>query len=182
MLKPNPPPLSNGQHRHITIICDGQSALDTIEISLKMNKVKNKHSDLISLATAIWDSSNYKFTKKHVKAYQDDLQRPLTINETLNYKMDDLVKNIIRTHIHSNQDINFSPTSLEFGTVRCNGVIIGSSLQQSLYHSILHSKLGSRLSIFRKISEPILYNIIHWRVLEMSRKEDRLATKIFISK
>ena len=57
-----PPLLSNGQHRCITTICAGQSVLDTVGRCLKMIEVKNKHSDLISLTTAIWDSSNYQFT------------------------------------------------------------------------------------------------------------------------
>ena len=96
--------------------------------------------------------------------------------------MDNLEKVIAQEHISLNKSISFTSSPLGFGTVKCNGVIIGSSIQQSLYHSILHSKMVSRLSILLKIPEYILLNTVHWKVLSTARKEARLTSKIFISK
>ena len=96
--------------------------------------------------------------------------------------MDGLAKDIAMQYMHTRQKLKFTSTSLGFGTVRCNGVIIGSRLQQSLYYSILDTQLVKRLSILLHIPQAFLINNIHKQVLTTARKEARLATKIFISK
>ena len=93
-----------------------------------------------------------------------------------------LAKDIAIKYMQTSHRLVFSSTSLGFGTVKCNGVIIGSKPQYYLYNSILHSKTVTRLSILLHIPEIILINTIHWRVLTTARKEAGLSTKIFISK
>ena len=144
--------------------------------------MKQKHSDPISLTSSVWSSTNYKITKEHVKAHQDDIHKELTIQETLNCRMDTLAKDIATTYMQTSHRVKFSPSSLGFGTVKCNGVVIGSRLQHSLYKSILHSKMVARFSILLHIPETTLIDTVNWRVLNTARKEARLPIKIFISK
>ena len=78
----------------ITTLCDGISALEAVGRPITNIKVKQKHSDIISLTTTVWNSTSDSITKEHVKAHQDDLQKQLTIKETINCKMDRLVKDM----------------------------------------------------------------------------------------
>ena len=84
------PPTILGHNRHITTVCDRLAALETVGRPICLSKVKHKHVDLISLTTSLWNSSSFNISRRHVKAHQDDLQRPLTIDEFLNCKMDGL--------------------------------------------------------------------------------------------
>ena len=72
-------------------------------------------------------------TQDHVKAHQDDLHKILNVKESLNCEMDGLAKDIALQHMLSSQKLSFDTTSLGFGTVQYNGIIIGSRLHQSLY-------------------------------------------------
>ena len=175
------PPVQKKQ-KHITLLCDGLSALETVGRPIKQIKVKHKHSDLISITSSVWNSTNFKITTEHVRAHQDDTLKELTIPEILNCRMDTLAKDIATTFIQHRHSINFAPSSLGFGTVTCNGVIIGSRLQHTLYNSILHAKIVTRLSILLHIPESILHDAVNWRVLSTARKEARLQLKIFITK
>ena len=72
------------QSLHINIFCDGLSALNTVGKDMHLIKIKDKHSDLISITSDLWSTSSFHFTSKHVRAHQDDLNRPLTVEEDLN--------------------------------------------------------------------------------------------------
>ena len=108
------PLLPEGQNRHITTLCDGLSALETVGRPTTNIKAKHKHSDLISLTSAVWESSQFTMTKEHVKAHQDDLPKILNVKESLNCKMDILAKDIALQHMLSSQKLSFATTSLGF--------------------------------------------------------------------
>ena len=91
--------MQNGQIKNITLLCDGISDLETVRRPITNIKVKQKHSDLISLTSYVWSSTSYNITKEHVKAHQDDIQKQFTIKETLNCKMDKLAKDIAITYM-----------------------------------------------------------------------------------
>ena len=174
-------PATNGNFkRHITIVCDGLSALETVGKQQEFIKVKHKHADLIAITSSLWEASNFKFTKVHVKAHQDDSNRPLTINETLNCQMDSLAKKIAQENIIHHRKTTFHKTSLGFGTVTHSGNIISSRLQQSLYHSIVHDHTVSRLSFLLRLPSHLLRNEVHWPSLTTARKESSLPTKFYI--
>ena len=84
--------------------------------------------------------------------------------------------------MNSRISLTFHPSDLGFGTVTCNGILVGSKVQHILYKSILHSNLVIILSKLLHIPVNILHNTVQCRVLATSRKEARLHTNIFISK
>ena len=143
-------PPQGTQRRHITTVCDGLSALETARKQNELIKVKHKHADLISITSSLWESSNFRVTRLHIKAHQDDLHRPLTVNETLNCQMDTLAKDIAIRHIRNKSTRTFHTTTLGFGTVSCARVMVTSKFQQSLYYFILRINTISRLSVLLK--------------------------------
>ena len=46
------------------------------------------HVDLISVISALWESSRFIITKDHLYGHPDDLNHPLTQLETLNCRID----------------------------------------------------------------------------------------------
>ena len=86
--------MQHSQTKNITILCDGLLALETVGRPIKNIKVKQKYSDLISLTSTMWNSTSNDITKERVKAHQDNLQKQLTIKETLTCTMDKLAKDI----------------------------------------------------------------------------------------
>ena len=84
----------NKQSLNITTLCDGLSALEIVGTYISLVKTKGKHTDLISVISEIWSTSPFYYTAEHVRAHQEKLQRPLTVKETLNFKMYNLAKRI----------------------------------------------------------------------------------------
>ena len=96
--------------------------------------------------------------------------------------MDGLAKSIALWKINSKHKLTFHPTDLGFGTVACEGTLVGSKLQQSLYYTILHSESVARLAILLNKTTFLLHQTVHWHVLTKARKEARLSTNICLSK
>ena len=176
-----PPPI-NQEKYHITIVCDGLSALDTVGTDKAFIKSARKCFDLISMTSDIWKKSKFTFTKQHVYAHQDDLGGPLAIEATLNCKVDSLAKKFATDHIKSQTSINFQHTTIGLGSILCGGHLISSRLQHSMYKMIMHKKLVSKLSNMMDIPNNTLQDLVHWDSLGQARKEAPLNLKIFITK
>ena len=88
----------------------------------------------------------FGFTAKHVYARQDDLKRPLPINEYLNFRIDTLAKDITLSQIYSGGLILPEDTILGLGTIKYSGQLVSSRVQHSLYSSILYSALVEEYS------------------------------------
>ena len=99
------------QKRHITTICDGLSALETVERKVAFIQVKHKHADLISITSSLWDTSTFQFTREHVKAHQNDLQTSNN-RKIINCQMDSLVKKIVIEKIISKNPTSFHTTTI----------------------------------------------------------------------
>ena len=161
-------------------MCDGLSALDTVGKAMHLIKVKDKHTDLISVTSDLWSTSAFYFTTEHLRAHQDELRRPLTIKEYLNCKMDALDKRLALEKISHNTVHEFRQITLGFGTVQCNGLWLTSSIQNSLYKSILYSKVITRYSKKLSIPPTHLQAIRNWEVLGKARKEVQLKQKYLL--
>ena len=109
---------------HSFTLCDGLAALNSVGSASETIKCRGKHVDLISMTTELWDRSMFNFTQRHVYGHRDDLNRPLTLDEQLNVRMDVLAKKIAMDHVHSQAPITAHDTSLGFGTIRCGGDLI----------------------------------------------------------
>ena len=90
------------------------------------------------MTSDIWLKSKFNFTKQYVYAHQDDLGGPLTLEDTLNCKVDLLAKIFLIDNIKSQTSINFQHIGIELGTILCGGHLISSRLQHSMYKKIVH--------------------------------------------
>ena len=68
----------------ITTACGGLSALNQTKDSTDDICQSSQHIDLLSISANAWAQSNFTPIKQHAKGHQDDLQRPLTVLETIN--------------------------------------------------------------------------------------------------
>ena len=122
-------------------MCDGVSTIQTVLLECVDIKLSYKHSDLISITQSLWSSSLFVPITEHVKGYQDELFRPLTIKENLNCRMDSKAKHITIAYMYENSlPPIVPPTTLGLETISYNEMIVSSNLQRSLYNKILHSK------------------------------------------
>ena len=78
-------------------MCDGLAALNSVGTAPEEIKYRGKHVDLISMTSELWDKSVFTFTPRHVYGHMDDLNRPLTLDEQLNVKMDVLAKKYLES-------------------------------------------------------------------------------------
>ena len=119
---------------------DGISALNKVGISKEYIKCNSTDVHLISITSALWRSSNFSALKAHVRGHKDsdEFFGPLTLMETMNWRMDALAKNIALSGIAGDSQPHTSPVTLAIGTITYAGNIITSHVQQSLYESILH--------------------------------------------
>ena len=97
--------------------------------------------------------------------------------------MDTLAKRIALQHInHHHHPPPCQPTSLGFGTIKTNGTIVSSRVQQSLYYYIQQDNLFQWIC---KTSSPVIQvpsTKIHWASFASARKESTFFTKIFVTK
>ena len=147
-----------------------------------MVKARYMHSDLISILWKLSIDSTFTLIKEHVKAHQDDLNRPLILKESLNCKMDNLAKSIDITHMVHTRPVYFTHTDLGLGTILCNGYWISSRLKSSLYKNITHHLHVDRLGYLLNLPHSILHNKVNWTFLTTSRKEASHQIKIFMTK
>ena len=155
------PLLPDASRYNITTVCDGKSALDKVGVSSDLVKAKHMHSDMISILSQLSNEIKFTLNKEHVKAHQDVLNRPLSVKETLNCKMDHLAKSIALTHMAHKTPIKFTHTELGFGTIHCNGSWISSRLQSSLYKNITHNLHVDRLGHLLNLTPSLLHNKVN---------------------
>ena len=74
----------------ITVACDGLSAFNKVGISKEYIKCNSTDVDIISITSALWQSSNFKALKVHIQGHKDSDESfgPLTLMETMNCWMD----------------------------------------------------------------------------------------------
>ena len=142
----------------ITVSCDGLSALNRTRLSLDSLRASDKHMDLISMLSHLWDIIPYTIAREHVYGHQDNQRdRILTILEWLNCKMDDKAKTIALAQIARRINCRFSSMSLGFRTIKCHGSMVISHIQKSLYDYITHKDFVDRLGekLHKYIKTPI---------------------------
>ena len=163
-------------------VCDGLAALNRVGLDKSYVRCSSKHVDMISMITDLWETSDFNFVKEHVFAHQDDLNRPLTMLEQLNCRMDILAKDIAKNEISCPSLGLVTKTSAGIGSITCDGNLITSRVQQSTYAHILHSNLVSWYSKKYNIDPRLMTDEVHWKSFKLARKENRSGTNIFISK
>ena len=157
----------------ITVSCDGLSALNRTGLSLDALRASNKHMDLISMLSHLWDIIPYTIAREHVYGHQDDLRdRVLTILEWLNCKMDHKAKRIALEQIDRRRNCRFSSTQLGFGTIKCHGSMVISHIQKSLYDRITHKDFVERLGEKLHIEPDLLDTRINWKAYGKARKAE----------
>lgn len=119
-------------------VCDGLSALNSVGLDKSYVRCSSKHVGMISIITDLLEKSNFNFVKEHVFAHQDDLNRPLTMLEQLNCRMDILVKDIAKNENGCPRLCLVTKTSAGISSITCDGHLITSRVQQSTYAHILH--------------------------------------------
>ena len=163
-------------------VCDGLSALNQVGLDKSYTKSSLKHVDMISMIAELWERSDFTLTKEHVLAHQDDLNRPLTMLEKLNCRMDAFAKDIARDEMYQPRTELITSTSVGMGTIKINDNLVTSRIQQSLYVHIMHSKFLSWYSRKYKIDQGVMENEVNWKAYKLARKESRLSMNIFMSK
>ena len=178
---PDPSPLSKYT---IKYCCDGMSALKTVNTAATNIKSSGKSVDLISMTPEVWSNSKYEVIKEHVYAHQDEknIYGPLTIESSLNCKVDLIAKRFALNHIASNQRFNYQHNSLGLGTTQCAGKLISSRTQSTMYKIILNSKLIEKHSKRMKMPAASLTSLVNWEVFSKARKESTMSLKILLSK
>ena len=148
-----------------------------------METCVNKHMDLISMLSHLWDIIPYTIAREHVYGHQDDLRdRVLTILEWLNCEMDYKAKMIAIEQIDRRRNCRFSSTQLGFGTIKCHGSMVISHIQKSLYDRITHKDFIERLGEKLHIEPDLLDTRINWKAYGKARKAATLSTQTFITK
>ena len=105
-------------------VCDGLAALNRVGIDKSYVRCSSKHVDMISMITDLWENSDFNFVKEHVFAHQDDLNRPLTMLEQLNCRMDILAKDIAKNEISCPSLDLVTKTSVGIGSITCDRNLI----------------------------------------------------------
>lgn len=62
---------------HMTTVYDGLSTLNSVDTNKEYIKCNNKHGDLISITSELWERSQFNFTSTHVYARQDSTTHSL---------------------------------------------------------------------------------------------------------
>ena len=99
----------------LPLACDGMLALNQVGMDMSISKAKLKYVDLISIISALWETSQFKTVKEHVYGHQDNLNCPLNQLEELNCRVDKEANEIVLGYIHSNSaPLFFHNTKLGF--------------------------------------------------------------------
>ena len=115
-----------------------------------ISKAKLKYVDLISINSALWETSQFEIVKEHVYGHQDNINRILTQLEELNLRIDIKVKDIAQDYINSNSaPPAFRITKLGFGTVNCGDTLVTSRLQYTCENTIITRTGTKYIPIFR---------------------------------
>ena len=132
------------------------------------------------MTSAIWLQSKFTVTKKHVYAHQDKILnvKYLTMESTLNCKVDSLAKTFALEQIYSKKINHFKHTSLVLGTITCAGQLVSSKIQNTLYNIIMNGKLIQKHSKRMGLPVATLNSIVCWEVMNKARKEVALILKI----
>ena len=167
----------------ITVSCDGLSALNRTGLSLDSLRASDKHMDMVSMLSQLWENIPYTIAREHVYGHQDDQdEHELTILEQLNCRMDDKAKRIAQAQIDRRRQHRFPSTHLGFGTVKCHGSLVTTHIQKSLYDRITHKGFVERLGDKLDIDPGILETSINWKAYGKARKAAPLSTHTFITK
>ena len=163
--------------------CDGLSALNQIKTETDEVRQSSQHGDLLSITADAWAQSQFTLLKEHVRGHQDDVQRPLTVLETINCEMDFDAKLVATQYIHNGcPPTRFTPSTKGMGTITIRNQLVCSKIQQSLYQSVLHHNFVDRIA--EKFgSDPITFDeLTNWKAYKLARKSARFAIQKFISK
>ena len=167
---------------NIIISCDGISALQKTAIKPDYIRTKYKHVDLISILSSIWNQIPFVPIKQHVYGHQDDTDRPLTVPEILNCRMDQKAKDIAQHTISSPRQRVFKPSQLGLGTITIKNQRVTSNVQNTLYNTILHEAFVHRIHKSTGVDHEILLKKIHWTSYGKARKSCALTLATFITK
>ena len=165
----------------ITIGCDGLSALNQVSLDTTTIKANTKNADMISIINSLLNLSNFIIIKEHVYGHQENLYRPLTQIEKLNYRMDTPAKSIALEYMRGETaKPRFPPTQISFGTIIYKNKLIPSRIQRSLYLQITHN---SMITLMEKHTYLNISNVnLHWEAFATVRKEASFSLTLFITK
>ena len=145
-------------------------------------KTRLKHTGLISIISALWDTSPFTTVKEHVYGHRYILDLPLTQLEMLNCRVDLEAKEIVLAHIHYNlAPPVFYSTNLGLGAVTCQNTLVTSRLQASLYKIITHTKLAKWVGKYYNAPNNLNTINIHCSSYKIMRKESTYDIKTFIN-
>ena len=106
-----------------------------------------------------------------------DMSSPsLAILETLNCRIDLLIKNIAIDHIYKTKPTTTYATTQGLGIVLCEENLVTSKIQQSLYYCIHEAELCEHTAEKLKVPYELLYNTVDWHSLKKSGEEARFKT------
>ena len=91
----------------LKVICDGLSALNTVNTEEAYIKLSRKSVDIISITSEVWSKLNFNIRGEYVYAHQEDHFGPLSLPSTLDCRVDLLAKKFTNKHIISRKSINF---------------------------------------------------------------------------
>jgi hypothetical protein len=167
---------------HIIISCDGISALQKTGLDPDKIRPKSTHVDLVAILSSLWNKLPFTPIKQHVYGHQDDSNRPLTVAEILNCRMDEKAKHIAQLQITSNRQSRFHLTSMGLGTILISNTRVTSNVQHTLYNRITHDNFVDRLQSTTGAEEYVLRTKIHWESFRKARKTCKLSIATFITK
>ena len=168
---------------HITVACDGLSALQNVHINKMHVKCNKKDSDLISIICSLWNQSNFCPITQHVYGHQDSTNRHLTSLEKLNCQMDSDAKDIACSIISkASPHPNFEPSDLGFGSIICGSKLITSNIQASIYKQVTHQNMLKWINNNGEIKGNLDLENINWHCFSSARKEVSLGQKLFLTK
>ena len=171
---------------HLTLACDGESALDVTRYRNRDNvSPRHKHCDIMSPMVKLKDQISVPITCVHVKGHQDDwlefdqLDRLAQVNVLMDQEAKDYMEEMDDSA--SNEYWVDAQYPLAFGNITVDGSQVYDQITKKMYDCIADKKLLKHWKRIGRFEEEDIPNI-DWKNQERAIKLAGLTRGRFVSK
>ena len=175
--------LPTGASPNITVACDGEAAIDRVNMEKSTIKYNMINVDMLSIISDLWETSSFTIIKQHVYGHQDESDRQLTQLERLICRVDLWAKEKAQQQIAGLlHNLTFTPTNQGYGTITCNGRLITSKVKSTLYKQVTMRKFITALGKNKDIPKYFSCLNINWWSFGKAHRESTDNIQTFITK